>query len=153
MAPLSKEVSGVILPVDYFGTHLNAQGETIDIDLEKKNFSHAGKVLEEIWSNVIIDNFPVVAEYIEPGEITINLYDYTQQWFSTHVRTSQYFLQIVKCRNRKCCKEHRSSFTPSHEQRFLRTENANFVIYILHRFKCSKIILCSTVTMKCSRRK
>ena len=38
MAPLSRELAGVILPYDSFGNHLNASGKTIDDELEKKNF-------------------------------------------------------------------------------------------------------------------
>jgi hypothetical protein len=34
--------------------------------IERKNFDFAGQALAEIWSGVIIDNFPVVAEYITP---------------------------------------------------------------------------------------
>lgn len=36
MAPLSKELAGVILPHDTFGSHLDSQGRTVDVDLEKK---------------------------------------------------------------------------------------------------------------------
>ncbi|KZR97817.1 Uncharacterized protein APZ42_007100, partial [Daphnia magna] len=43
MAPLSKELSGLILPHDHFGTHLDNSGRTIDDELEEKNFEHAGK--------------------------------------------------------------------------------------------------------------
>lgn len=36
MAPLSRELSGVLLPHDHFGNHLNAKLETADEELEKK---------------------------------------------------------------------------------------------------------------------
>ena len=42
MAPLSRELSGLILPHEHFGTHLDADGRTIDEELEKANFSFAG---------------------------------------------------------------------------------------------------------------
>ena len=45
MAPLSKELSGLILPHDKYGSHLNDQGLTIDT---KKNFAFAGSTLAEI---------------------------------------------------------------------------------------------------------
>jgi hypothetical protein len=48
MAPLSKELAGLILPHDQFGNHLNSAGKTIDKPLEKRNFSAAGKVLSEV---------------------------------------------------------------------------------------------------------
>lgn len=36
MAPLSRELTGLILKHDTFGTHLNSRNETIDVDLEKE---------------------------------------------------------------------------------------------------------------------
>ncbi|KAJ6639411.1 hypothetical protein Bhyg_12155 [Pseudolycoriella hygida] len=48
MAPLSKALCGIILPHDHFGTHLDDQGRTIDIGLEKTNFSFAGTALAEV---------------------------------------------------------------------------------------------------------
>jgi hypothetical protein len=36
MAPLSRELSSLILPHDHFGTHLDNQRRTIDLDLKKK---------------------------------------------------------------------------------------------------------------------
>ena len=36
LVKFSKELSGVVLPHDNFGSHLNAKGETIDKELEKK---------------------------------------------------------------------------------------------------------------------
>ena len=48
MAPLSKELSGVLLEHDHFGSHLDSQGRTIDEALEIKNFEHAGDVLGKI---------------------------------------------------------------------------------------------------------
>ena len=55
MVKFTKDLSGVVLPHDHFGTHLNSQGETIDIDLERNNFAHAGKLLAEIWSDTVSD--------------------------------------------------------------------------------------------------
>ncbi|KAH7711538.1 hypothetical protein AAVH_21150 [Aphelenchoides avenae] len=50
MAPLSKDLTGVILPHDTYGTHLDASGKTANEELERENFAAAGKVLAEIWS-------------------------------------------------------------------------------------------------------
>ena len=36
LVKFNKELSGVVLPHDNFGSHLNAKGETIDKELEKK---------------------------------------------------------------------------------------------------------------------
>lgn len=64
MAPLSRDLAGLILHDQKLGTHLHDRGETVDIELEKKNFEYAGKVLAEIWSDTVINDFPVLAEYI-----------------------------------------------------------------------------------------
>lgn len=68
MAPLSRDLCGVILPYETFGSHLNGQGKTTDEELEKKNFRKAGELLADVWSERIIDKFPVVSEYVLPGE-------------------------------------------------------------------------------------
>lgn len=64
MAPLSKELTGLH---DHYDSHLNERGMTIDVDLEKSSFKFAGNTLTKIWSQLIVDNFPTVAEYIEPA--------------------------------------------------------------------------------------
>ncbi len=69
--------------------------EAVDAGLERKNFDFAGQALAEIWSGVIIDNFPVVAEYIKPENSELpgdEIFRQSQQWFDNHVRTSQYLL-------------------------------------------------------------
>ena len=63
MAPLSRELAGVILH-EHYGSHLDTQRKTTDFILEKQNFEYTGKALAEIWSNVVIDSCPTVAEYI-----------------------------------------------------------------------------------------
>ena len=68
MAPLSKDTAGMILPFDTFGNHSDASNETIDSELEIKNFKAARKILAEIWSESSIDNHSVVASYTSPAE-------------------------------------------------------------------------------------
>ena len=70
LATLSQDLTGLVLPHDYFGTHLNVSGLTIDAELEKNNFKTTGEVLGEVWSMDMIDHHPVVAEYIEPPPST-----------------------------------------------------------------------------------
>lgn len=94
MAPLSRELSGVILPHDHFGSHLDGNGKTIDTELEYKNFGHAGRVLAEIWSGTTIDGFPVVSEYVEEDATNEQPEHCDQFWYAKHVRESQYFLQV-----------------------------------------------------------
>ena len=68
LAALSQDLSGLVLPHDYFGTHLNICGVTVDAELEKENFKNTGEVLAEVWSMDMIDRHPVVVEYIDPPE-------------------------------------------------------------------------------------
>ena len=42
MAPLSRQMTGLVLPHDTCGTHLDSQRRTIDSELEKRNFKAAG---------------------------------------------------------------------------------------------------------------
>ena len=63
MIKFSKELSGVVLPHDHFGSHLNAKGKTIDKELKKK-FAYAGEILAKIWPAMIIDGHTVLAEFI-----------------------------------------------------------------------------------------
>lgn len=53
MAPLSKDVSGIILPYDAYGNHLDKSGRTVDDELEKRNFAAAGEALAEVWSSSV----------------------------------------------------------------------------------------------------
>ena len=39
MAPLSRELCGVIFEHEHYGSHLNSKKETIDNELEMKNFA------------------------------------------------------------------------------------------------------------------
>ena len=122
MAPLSKELTGLILPHDHYGSHLNERGNTIDSELEKTNFKFAGDTLAEIWSQLIVDNFPTVAEYIDPTESELqeqNFMSRDQKWYDVHVRTSQYLTQIVKCADNKCCSKPRSWYFSVVTDRFL----------------------------------
>ena len=48
MVKFSKELSGVILEHDKFGSHLDAKGVTVEIDLELNNFEYARRTLAEI---------------------------------------------------------------------------------------------------------
>ena len=42
LAPMTKAASGLVLPHDTHGTHLDSAGNTTDLDLEKKNFKTSG---------------------------------------------------------------------------------------------------------------
>lgn len=97
MAPLSKELAGVILPHDYFGSHLDNSGRTVDAYLEEKNFNKAGNTLAEIWNDMVIDGHPVVAQFIKPNPEIENCEPETPSsaWYSQHIRESQYMVQVT----------------------------------------------------------
>ena len=74
MAPLSKDLTGVILPHEPYGTYLDNNGKTIDEKKEKDNFANVGKTLAEILSNNVIDGHDVVSEYVSPENATFSRY-------------------------------------------------------------------------------
>eukprot|EP00731_Ephydatia_muelleri_P006456 Em0003g704a len=95
MAPLSKELSGLILPHDKYDSHLNDQGLTIDTDLEKKKFAFAGSTLAEIWSQTVVDSHPIIAEYIDPELSELKpetLQSKDLIWFSAHVMLQKHMV-------------------------------------------------------------
>ena len=101
MAPLSKALSGLLLPHETFDTHLDSSRKTTDVNLEKRNFKAAGEILAQIWEEVVLDKFPVVAEFVETA--ATNPVDLDEKWISVH------------CRN--CCGNFRKTWQsvfPSH---------------------------------------
>ena len=117
MAPLSKTLAGVLLPHDTFRDHLDSDGKTRDQELERKNFQRAGEVLAEIWGQLVLDDHPVISEYVENQAIEPD--DYNELWVSQHCRITRYMLQIVKCDGRTCCSEMRTSWSSVFKQKFL----------------------------------
>ncbi|CAF0874627.1 unnamed protein product [Rotaria sordida] len=67
LSPMAQDLAGLILPHDHFGTHLNDIGLTQHAELEKENFKLTGNVLAEVWSMNVLDEYSVVAEYINPS--------------------------------------------------------------------------------------
>ena len=96
MVKFSQELSGIILPHDKCGSPLTSKRETIDPELEKKNFMHAEQMLNEIWLDMIIDSHPVSIK----------------RWRKkyNHIRKWQHFLEIVKCLDKNCCRPFRSNY-------------------------------------------
>ena len=118
MAPLSKVLGGVLLEHKHFGADLDVKGNTIDPKLELKNFEHAGKILSEILSGMVIDGYPVIAEYIGDKAPDI-VKDTSEKWRSSYGRSSQYLLQIVKYNKITCCTPFRSGYKNVVKDRFL----------------------------------
>lgn len=122
MAPLSRELAGLILPHDQYGTHLNESGKTIDEAREKQNFQFAGKTLAEVWSSMTIDNHPVCTSYITPDQSEVSEESLQMKdmiWRAKHVCESQYMTQIVKCDDPSCCVPARSDYFKFVPNRFL----------------------------------
>lgn len=94
MAPLSRELAGLILPHNHYGSHLNDSGVTINQELELQNFEYAGKTLAEVWNNLVIDGHPVIAEYADEKSIFEEPDSVFPEWYFTLVQESQYFLQV-----------------------------------------------------------
>ena len=65
-----------------------------------------------------IDGHPVLDELISE-EADQEVIKKSEEWKSKHVRESQYFLQIVKCKDSKCCTPFRSSCLKVVKDRFL----------------------------------
>lgn len=118
MAPLSRQLSGLVLPHDHFGNHLDSSGKTVDVEKEKKNFEAAANVLSEVWNSTVIDDYPVVAKYQAPGSERISS-EVCQSWKRTHMRCSTYLCQIVKCDDRSCCTPKRSNIGSILKNHFL----------------------------------
>ena len=90
LAPLSKPLAGLVIPHDSCGSYLNPSGETIDFEPEKKNFKVAGKILSQIWRELVLDAKLVIVEYVESELLTTDKYD--EHWIFKHCRISHYML-------------------------------------------------------------
>ena len=82
MAPLIREIAGLILPYNSFGYHLDDNGNTVDDELEKKNFQQASEI---IWSNVVVDGCPTVSEFKNTEMKPSDILQKDEACFSTHV--------------------------------------------------------------------
>ena len=66
-----------VIPHDSCGSHLNPSRETIDTKFEKKknNFKLTGKILSQMWGELVLDGKPVTVEYVKNELITTDGYD------------------------------------------------------------------------------
>ena len=110
------KLSCVVLPHNNFGSHLNAKGKRIDKELEK-NFGYAGEILAKIWSSIIIDGHPVLAEFVSDliKKKLRNLKNGRVNTFANH----SIFLQIIKCKDSKCCSPFGLNYLNVVKDRFL----------------------------------
>ena len=103
MYHLSKEMTGLVLPHDSFGSHLK-NGETIDENLEIRNFEAAGQILCEVWNKLVIDNYETKAEYISDGvDEETKDFNVSPHFRSRHIIETQYMTVIIKCDSPDCC--------------------------------------------------
>ena len=116
MAPLGKALTG-LLPHETNGIDLYSSRKTIDSDLEKRNFNVTGEILVKVWEEVVLDKFPIVAEYLEKS--TKDSVEVGEKWGTAHCKISQYLPQIIKCADLPCCGNFRSTWKLIFPGRFL----------------------------------
>ena len=118
MAPLSRDHSGIILPHETYGSHLNNNGKTIDFELEKKNFYAAAEALSDVWNQTTIDNHQVDCKPIKKG-CEFQPKEEDPKFIAKHVLQSRYSLQIVKCLDQKCCEPFQTDWLKLFPKRFI----------------------------------
>ena len=114
---MKKALVGVVLDHYACGAHLDDNGYTTNIELEKENFIVAGKVLADVWSKLKLDERSVIAEYGENKQCCWD--DADELWVSEHCRILQYMLQIVKFNDINCSGEMQSVWKDVFPKRFL----------------------------------
>ena len=100
-----------------FGNDQDSLRRTVEAELEKCNFKKVGEVLCQVWNELLIEKFLVVCQYFENS--TMEPVPYEHSWVSKHCRILQYFLQIVKCTDGKCCGPFRTNWLRAFPNRFL----------------------------------
>ena len=131
MAPLTHALVGLILEAFAFGTHLDGSGNTIDTELEEKNFHAAAEILSEVWSKTFINGFKVDSKAVgqechyEPED------ELDQLWVSNHVIQTRYMVMIVKCQIESCCKPFVTNWMDIFPMRFLPGNNILFFTLVI----------------------
>ena len=109
MAPFSHDLTGIILPWDFFGSHLDAAGNTTDPELEVKNFFASQEIVSEVLSKTVINGFETDCQAVKVG-CTLETEEPNHLWMAKHVLQTRYMLMIVKCSDTDCCKEFRTNW-------------------------------------------
>ena len=118
MAPLSHDLIGIILPHDTFGTHLDDNGKTLDLELEEQNLFAAAEALSEVWSKTVIDNHKINCKAVKKGSEFVAEQP-SANWLSKHVIQSRYCLQIVKCLQVNCCETFQTNWKDIFPKQFI----------------------------------
>ena len=109
MELLFKELDGLILLHNYFGTHLHGNGNTRNSKISKRLETYC-----KIWSNVV-DGYPVCVSCVDLSQKASNFKEFAENklksWFEEQYCNLkiQYCLQISKCKNDECCKPLRTN--------------------------------------------
>ena len=108
------------------------------------------EILAKIWSGMIIDGHPVLAEFIRE-DADQEIIKKSEEWKSKHVRESQNVLHIVQCKNSKCSSLFRLSylqvsssanFSYTHHNQWLKVDEA--------RCRCTLLFLDSKSSFESS---
>ena len=69
MAPLSRQLVGAVLPYDTYGTHLNSSRETVDDELEFRNFGKAMLILSSLFENAVVGGYETKCDIVARANI------------------------------------------------------------------------------------
>ena len=108
MAPLSQDLTGLVLIHNKFGNALNSKHEVVDEKLDADNLFYAAEQLAKIWSELSINGYPVEAEAIHPSKSSPAAKVYSEEYKMKHCERSYYQFTHTKCDDRSCCKKMRS---------------------------------------------
>ena len=86
--------------------------------MERKNFYASAHVLKDIWSQTVINNYPVICQVLETGSELIPE-EPDAFWVFRHVRQHRYGLQIVKCLDESCCGRFETNWLNIFPERFI----------------------------------
>lgn len=112
MAPLSRLLVGVLFHHLHFGNHLNRRGETIDDELEWRNFKAAMEALAECFSHGKIKGKSIFAKAVtEDSDMLDTQYlAIDWDWLSKHARFGERTLQFSKCDGCATCGPIKSTY-------------------------------------------
>ena len=118
MSPLSHDIAGIVLPQENFDSHLDSQGNTIDVTLEKKNFFPCFTSISRYLVAYSDDGYKVDCTALPMGK-EFTPPEVSPSWAARHVQQSRYALQIVKCQNRNCCEPFKTNWISFFPERFV----------------------------------
>lgn len=95
VVPLSRALSGLVLQ-HHYGSLLDDNANTLNTDMEMTNFEYAGETIVEIWSEMKINRFNVIVDYIRSPENIGELQQIADQyWYLNLARQSQNMFQVL----------------------------------------------------------